>query len=240
MLAAQGLAYRPAEEFKRESDFAASAPDEQAESEFSEGLAGRLLQFVQGNSRMVIGGVSAAAILLCALTIYHFAGRKTATSVAKPADTQLATPVTPSGPVSGPSEGTALPVSSSKTVSEPSKADRNKRQQAMNPGAAPQKGQKGAGSAVPGVSTVRVDDSQSHVAQPISVPQAPKQDAHASKCDMSQSEISGTLDLAERSFERAKYDAAERQFRTVLSCDPNNIRAREGLDKVHSAKESEN
>jgi hypothetical protein len=67
-----------------------------------------------------------------------------------------------------------------------------------------------------------------------------KPDVHASKCDMSASEISGTLDLAERSFQRSKYDAAERQFRTVLSCDPNNPRAREGLEKVHAAKESEN
>jgi len=243
LLAAQGLAYRPPEEFKAESDTAPPVPEEKTESVFNEALPGRLLQFVRGNQRLVIGGASVAAIVFVALTIFHSAGKKSATTVPKPADTQLTNPVSsggssagaPAGPASGPSEG-APPVASG--PSGTSKADRNKHQQAMNPGATPQKGQKGAG--VPGVNTVRVDESQNHVAQPISVPQAPRQDAHASKCDMSQSEISGTLDLAERSFERAKYDAAERQFRTVLSCEPSNVRAREGLDKVHSAKESEN
>jgi hypothetical protein len=60
------------------------------------------------------------------------------------------------------------------------------------------------------------------------------------KCeDMDESMIPAMIDQAEKSLARGKYDAAQRQFGTVLGCQPSNGRAREGLEHVRRAREAE-
>jgi hypothetical protein len=61
----------------------------------------------------------------------------------------------------------------------------------------------------------------------------------ASKCDLDPNLIPKALDQAEKSRDRGSYDAAIRQFRSVLSCEPDNARARSGLERVLFAKEAE-
>jgi hypothetical protein len=68
----------------------------------------------------------------------------------------------------------------------------------------------------------------------VEVPQSSK-----SNCDLDSSQIGGALDQAEKSLARGKYDAAQRQFRDVLACEPGNSRARSGLERVRQAREAE-
>jgi hypothetical protein len=238
LLAMQGLEYRPATDPEMAAERGAIGREPQADTAFGGAADGGLLVWIQQNSRIAIGGLSAVALLIVALSVYHFAGGKSAQPVAKPAGNSVPAPEAGNG--NSPATGAASPAAAN-GPGENSKADRSNHQTAAE--AMVQKSQKDSGKRSLVVNAANGDPSQDHVVAPaaVSVPQMPaKQEVHVSRCDMSQSEISGTLDLAERSFQRSKYDAAERQFRTVLSCDPNNARAREGLEKVHTARESEN
>jgi len=60
------------------------------------------------------------------------------------------------------------------------------------------------------------------------------------KCVLDPALISKALDQAERSRDQGKYDAAERQFRSVLACEPDNATARNGLERVLLAKQTAN
>lgn len=54
--------------------------------------------------------------------------------------------------------------------------------------------------------------------------------ASSASCDLDQSMVPKMLDQAERSRAQGDYPAARRQFLRVLACEPNNPRARSGLD----------
>jgi len=58
-------------------------------------------------------------------------------------------------------------------------------------------------------------------------------------CDLEQSQIGGQIELAEKNLGRGKYKDAQRQFESVLACDPGSGRAREGLARVRQAQMAE-
>jgi hypothetical protein len=72
-----------------------------------------------------------------------------------------------------------------------------------------------------------------------SAAQANKQRATGGKCDLDANLIPKALDQAEKSRDQGNYAAAERQFRSVLACEPENARARGGLERVLFAKQTE-
>jgi hypothetical protein len=55
------------------------------------------------------------------------------------------------------------------------------------------------------------------------------------RCDLESSQYSGQIDLAWKNLGRGKYADAQREFSAVLACDPNNGRAREGLERAKLA-----
>jgi hypothetical protein len=55
------------------------------------------------------------------------------------------------------------------------------------------------------------------------------------RCDLESSQYSGQIDLAWKNLGRGKYADAQREFSAVLACDPNNARAREGLERARLA-----
>jgi Flp pilus assembly protein TadD len=68
---------------------------------------------------------------------------------------------------------------------------------------------------------------------------AGKQRASGGKCTLDANLIPKALDQAEKSRDQGNYAAAERQFRSVLACEPENARARGGLERVLFAKQTE-
>jgi hypothetical protein len=64
-----------------------------------------------------------------------------------------------------------------------------------------------------------------------------KQKGASARCDLDPNLIPKALDQAEKSRDQGNYDAATRQFRSVLACEPDNARARSGLERVLFAKQ---
>ncbi len=64
-------------------------------------------------------------------------------------------------------------------------------------------------------------------------PPAAGTSAPSASCDLDQSLVPKMLDQAEGSRAQGDYPAAQRQFLRVLACQPNNPRARSGLDQTH-------
>lgn len=60
-----------------------------------------------------------------------------------------------------------------------------------------------------------------------------------SRCDLDPSQYVGQIEQAEANMARGKYSAAQRQFESVLACEPGNARARGGLERVHHAQSAE-
>jgi len=69
--------------------------------------------------------------------------------------------------------------------------------------------------------------------------QVNKERAIGGKCDLDANVIPKALDQAEKSRDQGNYAAAERQFRSVLACEPDNARARSGLERALFAKQTE-
>jgi len=89
----------------------------------------------------------------------------------------------------------------------------------------------------------RVQEKSTHPIPGSTVPStspANQQKVVGGKCVLDPALISKALDQAERSRDQGKYDAAERQFRSVLACEPDNATARNGLERVLLAKQTAN
>jgi hypothetical protein len=100
-----------------------------------------------------------------------------------------------------------------------------------------------AATAKPKPQTTRDQEKPTHPASTpseASTPQTNQQKVVAGKCFLDPNFIPKALDQAEKSRDQGKYDAAERQFRQVLACEPDNARARSGLDRVLLAKQTAN
>lgn len=69
--------------------------------------------------------------------------------------------------------------------------------------------------------------------------QAGRQKAAEGKCNLDPQLIPSALNQAELSRDEGKYSAAERQFRSVLACEPENARAKSGLERVLQTKQAE-
>jgi hypothetical protein len=60
------------------------------------------------------------------------------------------------------------------------------------------------------------------------------------RCDLDQNQLGGQIEQAETSLARGRYKDAQRQFNSVLACEPGNARAQEGINRVHMAQSAEN
>jgi hypothetical protein len=240
LLGMQGLEYHPPEQF--EPAFASGEDSSSIEEghEASSGAAG-ILELLRANPRWVLGGAGAVAVLLAGLTIPHlFSGKSASPDSTPPASSEPATTSSPtSSSGSSPAPSGASP---SKGQSASQGQDRNKKTVAVaNTKPAPAESSTKSKSNVPNVSWVKGNETVP-LPPPVVVPAAPRQETSAprSGCDLGQGEIAGALAQAEKSMERGRYDDALRQFNNVLSCDPNNARAREDIQRAKSAKEAEN
>jgi hypothetical protein len=240
LLSMQGLEYHPPEQFA--SDF----PSVEASSSIeegrptTEGVAG-ILELLRSNPRWVMGGVGVLVVLLGALTIPRLFSNKPG-SPAVPAAASAENPIATAPASSSP------PAASPAAAGSPLKGqgagqDRNKKTGAVansKPGPAAE-GSPKSKSNVPNVSWVKGNETVP--VAPQSVPAAPRQEPAAQRgghCELDQGEITGALGQAEKNLARGKYDDAIRQFNNVLGCDPNNARARDGIQRAKSAKETEN
>jgi hypothetical protein len=184
-----------------------------------------------GRPRWMIGGACAAALLLVVGGIALFHNSPPATVSAAPAavaapspntaNTQTSTsqptpsqPLVSQPPTPPPSNTQPVnPVDRPKTRQELAKEKKDKRDKAKNQD---------------------VDEDEDEASAPAPAP-APVPVARRGSCEYDAQELSGLLDAAERSLGRGQYNAAERQFTTVLGCEPGNGRARAGLEKVRQA-----
>jgi len=242
LLGMQGLEYHPPEQF--EPAFSAVETSAEETHESAGGVAG-ILVLLRANLRWVMGGVGVLAVLLGALTIPRFFSGKPenpAVSSPSPAETPAATsPDSSSSP-------TSSAASQSKGQSTSQGQDRNKKAGAVansKPALAAENSSK-SNSNVPNVNWVKPDEKRNepHPAQQkveqVVAPPASKAESRGGNCVLDQGEISGILGQAQRNLDRGKYDDAIRQFNNVLGCDPNNQRARDGIQKAKNSKEAEN
>jgi hypothetical protein len=173
---------------------------------------------VPGNKRLfwLVGGVCAAALAIGAVALLTRSPGKPDAAPSQPAQTA----------------GTVAPAPASPTHSAGSQ-QAGKQTHSTPPAAA-------ANQAPP---AVQKKEEKAAVASPQPAPPAPKpaepQAQPRGRCDLDQSQIPGAIDQAEKSLARGKYADAQRQFGTVLACEPGNGRAREGLERVRRAREAE-
>jgi hypothetical protein len=179
--------------------------------------------FHQPRARMLwIGGAAlCAALLLAAIPVFHlFRPSASPTSVSAPeAAAGSETGAPPAG--AAPSQASSSPVPSSEVASaEPERAAAAASQAASSDKPKEKKDR----------STARDDHVKSK-------PAAAQNGSQPRKgCDLDQDEVHAQLEQAESSQARGKYKDAQRQFESVLACDPANSRALSGLRTVRQAE----
>ena len=240
LLAMHGLEYHPPQEFAPVITPAEVSSFGEEGLEAPGGVAA-IVQLLRANPRWLIGGGVAAAVLLGLLIIPHLFSGKSESTVNPTSTAPESTGGTPN--VTPPAGSSApAPASQGKTSPAQQTQDKNKKTPAVaNNQPAQQQPPSKSKANVPNVSWVK--DNESVPAKIQVAPPAPKQEQPAqrgSKCDMDQSEILLTLNQAERARGRGKYSDALRQFSDVLACEPNNARAKEGLELVKRAKDAQN
>ena len=181
---------------------------------------------VRGKSRLLVGGLLLAALVLVAATVlYLFRDKLNPAPVQTqqtPAAAQspLASPPAAQGSPSSPAD-TANPANPTSTETPaPAKAAKNSQKGAIKP----------------------IKPSETRATETTKTPLPPKaaEPAPRGKCDLEPSQYSGQIDQAARNLARGKYADAVRQFSAVLACDPGNGRAKEGLERARmAARESE-
>jgi hypothetical protein len=184
---------------------------------------------VRGKSRLLVGGLLLAAMVLVAATVlYLFRDKLNPAPVQTQAQSQ--TPAAAQSPIaslpaaqgnpSSPADS-ANPVNPTSTETPaPAKAAKNSQKGAIKP----------------------IKPSETLATETRQTPLPPKaaEPAPRGKCDLEPSQYSGQIDQAARNLARGKYADAERQFSAVLACDPGNGRAKEGLERARmAARESE-
>lgn len=186
--------------------------------EFAQGHQGS--PAASGSKRLVwiVGGVCAAALAIGGVVMLTRSPAKPEAAPIQPAQTAGTAAPGPAGPAHS------------------SASQQSVKQNRTTPPA--------AGNQAPAAQPVaqRVEE-RAVVAPPqpaVVAPKPPEPQAQPrGRCDLDQSQIPGAIDQAEKSLARGKYADAQRQFGTVLACEPGNGRAREGLERVRRAREAE-
>jgi len=210
-----------------ESSFAFGSPSSQPEPEWTAKLkAGNWTeQFLHGNGRWILAGACAVLLAVVAVIVYSSHG-STANSnpVVVAPDSATSTQSPAAGSDQQPPEQHPQP-------SESAKTDKQSQPNAQK------LAQKTSLKVVPAQASGPVAPPAPRAVEP-PVQREPAQ--RGGRCDdMDESMIPAALDQAEKSLARGKYDAAQRQFGSVLGCQPSNGRARDGLERVRRAKEAE-
>jgi hypothetical protein len=177
----------------------------------------------RGNPRLLIGAACAVLIVLVIVTVAvsHKRTAISAASVVQPASSTAA-PLPSGGLPPQPQPTNLAPLTAPGNRTEPAKRN----VQTQNVQAQKDRSQGKSGQSDPTASDTTLS-------------QLSKQKATGGKCDLDANLIPKALDQAEKSRDQGNYDAAVRQFRSVLACEPDNPRARSGLERVLFAKQTE-
>ena len=173
-----------------------------------------------GKSRWLIGGVCVAVLLIVVAIIALSHGNKASTGSPVRAGEATSTSGT-----AGSSASPAQPTPPDTPVHEPP------------PNTVAPKENKAAGKSA---ERTRKDKDKEERAQSKSVeePVAPTPAPKRGNCELDAQELPDLIDAGERSLGRGHYEDAERQFGSVLGCDPGNGRARAGLERARKAIQS--
>ena len=172
---------------------------------------------------MLIGAACAVLIVLVIVTVAvsHKRTAISAASIVQPASSTAA-PLPSGGLPPQPQPTNLAPLTAPGNRTEPAKRN----VQTQNVQAQKDRSQGKSGQSDPTASDTTLS-------------QLSKQKATGGKCDLDANLIPKALDQAEKSRDQGNYDAAVRQFRSVLACEPDNPRARSGLERVLFAKQTE-
>jgi hypothetical protein len=176
--------------------------------------------FLRANRRWAIGAGCAAALLLAAVAILNRPHAKA--PAVPPAPAQL------SGTAA--TGGQSAPAANRETHT-PS-GGQSPKQAAPPP---PKPTSKPAEATAP-------RNAQANAPAPVQqpAPRAPEPaPAQRGRCDLDPSQIPGAIEQAEKSLARGRYGDAQRQFGSVLACEPGNGRARDGMERTRRAREAE-
>jgi hypothetical protein len=188
--------------------------------------------------RLLLIFVCAAAILLIVAAVFAINHRKAPEQATAAPSQASSANASESGQVAG--EAQPLPSEPVKSVPPTSAAARD---ESASPGAKPGKLKESAAgnSSSFNAAESRYSKSKSvegHAEPADQITPSPKGSqpkATTAKCDLDAALLPKMLEQAERSREQGNYPAALRQFHAVLACDPNNARARSGLDMTELA-----
>lgn len=176
------------------------------------------------SSKMWIGGVALAAVVIAGVAFHLFSGKSNSAPAADQNAAQSAALTQPQTE-NGSAAGGSAPVAS---------APVQPKHQAENAPAAKQS--KNAAKQEAQQAQEKPPEKERPAPKP--EPPAPKP-SRDSRCDLDPSQYSGQVDQAWKNLGRGKYAAAQRQFVAVLACDPGNGRAREGLERARNAAVAE-
>jgi hypothetical protein len=180
--------------------------------------------FGQPRGRMLwIGGVAlAAGLILAAIPVYHFLRPSTPSVLVVPSQSPVGS-ATPAQ-AGGTADADQKVASGSPTQSDPGQVSEPVHE-TVAPLAPPQE--------KPNEKKDRSSSKSEHGKSSAASEQAGSPTRRG--CDLDQSEIRSQLALAESNQARGKYSDAQRQFETVLACEPGNARAVAGLKTVRQA-----
>jgi hypothetical protein len=176
---------------------------------------------VRGKSRLLVGGLLLAALVLVAAAVLYLFRDKLNPA---PVQTQSQTPAAAQSPIASPPAAQGSPSTPADTANPAST-------ETPAPAKAAKNSQKG---------TIKPSETRGTETRQTSLPPKAAELAPHGRCDLEPSQYSGQIDQAARNLARGKYADAVRQFSAVLACDPGNGRAKEGLERARmAARESE-
>jgi hypothetical protein len=183
---------------------------------------------VREKSRLLVGGLLLAALVLVAVAVFYlFRDKPNPAPVQTQAQSQ--TPGAAQSPIALPPTAQGSPSSRADTANPANPSSTETPAQAK----AARNSQKGASK----LSETRATETRQTPPPPKAVEPPPAQHG---RCDLEPSQYSGQIDQAARNLARGKYPDAVRQFSAVLACDPGNGRAKEGLERARmAARESQ-
>jgi hypothetical protein len=181
----------------------------------------------RSSSKMWIGGVALAVVVVIAIGIHLSSGKSSPAPVADQtvAQTQSASQADSSTP--------ATKANSTEAVQPRHSAAQERADSA--PAAKPPKN-------VPKPEAQQAQNPPPERERPTPKPAEPpaqKNNNGGGHCEYEQNQISGLTDQAWKKLGQGRYDAAKRQFIAVLACDPGNARAKEGLERARASAEAE-
>lgn len=198
--------------------------------------AGGLVSRLRQRPRLLVISACAAAILLILVVIVAVAHKRTP----EPATVPLSQASSANGLESGQGAGDAQPLPSEPVKHvPPASAGAKSGKQTQNDGMQKESAPGNTSPSNAAESQANKSRSAEGHAEPadqmMPTPKGSQPKAANGKCDLDAALLPKMLEQAERSREQGNYPAALRQFHAVLACDPNNARARSGLDMTELA-----